>query len=463
MSLQRAPQSVALDESKCDMPFSEKQIQEYIWSKREEFSNLLAPSEILVRSQCSVDSVRPEDLLWNKLIDRLESLHQKLLSLELFGCEVPLERASTSTIRADFLGSFPGDTGVAIVELKKSAQTERQSFTELLAYANHLSLLFPGMSREDVVYILIAPMETRITREAFVQSLTLDHRNVIALIPKLSDPNDLKSLKLVPWAPARKDVSLLTSSAFRKSSLSVCKVVWKYCAESWNPDLQKQPSPDQIKRLNTASALAAQKMEAAGIHGFVYSSQAWSELREALPYSNSLVMVGVNPFSLGSSINAASQSEGKNHSPEGVGLLQVIPGLEKSDRGQFGAMDYLDDLRSVWDSQLFRIGKSVIDSVTLSTEKGSLDTDSGFMNWDEYQSQIIEDVCCHNFDVRPTGFIRDLFLDVTSLDYAHASQAGVENHLIHGDMHRCAADGVVSQVMFRKFLDRMLGDDESSD
>lgn len=444
------------------MTFSEKEIQEFIWSKREHFSDLLAPADVLIRSQCAVDSVRPEDLLWNRLVDRIESLRAKLLSLELFGCEVPLERESTSTIRADFLGSFPGSTGVAIVELKKSAQTERQAFTELLAYANHLSLLFPGMSREDVVYILIAPMETRITREAFVQSLTLDHRNVIALIPKLGDPNDLKSLKLVPWAPARNDVSLLTSSAFRKSNLSVCKVVWKYCAKSWNPDLQKQPSTDQIKRLNTVSALAAQRMEAAGIHGFVYSSQAWPELREPLPYSNSLVMIGVNPFSVGSSIYAATQTEGKSHSPEGVGLPYIIPGLEKSDDGQFDAMDYLYDLRSVWDSQLFQIGKSVVDTATLSTESGPLDTDSGFMNWDEYQSQMIEDVFCHNFDVRPTGFVRELFLDVTTLDYEFAGQVGVEKHPIHGDMYRCAADGIASQGMFRKFLDRMLCDDESS-
>jgi len=52
------------------------------------------------------------------------------------------------------------------------------------------------MSREDLVYILISPMETRIARDAVIQTLTFDNRNIVALIPELTDPNDLSTLKL---------------------------------------------------------------------------------------------------------------------------------------------------------------------------------------------------------------------------------------------------------------------------
>ena len=115
----------------------------------------------------------------NRVVDDLESL-------VLDGQEVRLEKATDTTTRIDLLGSS-GRTSLTIIELKKSKQTERQAFTELLAYANHFSVLFPGLGEHSILSILVAQMESRTVRDAYFQELVTNRKNVVALIPKVAD------------------------------------------------------------------------------------------------------------------------------------------------------------------------------------------------------------------------------------------------------------------------------------
>ncbi len=218
------------------MKFSEKEIQNYIWENRENFSSFLDETHDLVEVSFKDDlsDVNAQSLIRNRINKKLNKLHSKLFGIELMGCEVPLEQKSNSTIRADFLATFPGDTGLAIVELKKSSQTERQAFTELLAYSNHLTTLFPAMSREDSVYILISPMKTRIARDAVIQSLTFDNRQIVALIPELEEPEDITTLKLKLWVPTDSELAKFSNVAFNENNFSVCKIVWEYDEERWD-------------------------------------------------------------------------------------------------------------------------------------------------------------------------------------------------------------------------------------
>src|SRR5690606_34183659 len=87
----------------------------------------------------------------NKMIENLETL-------QLDGKEVRLVRDSDSTTRIDLLGSIADSGDLVIIELKKSDQTERQAFNELLGYANHFCTLFPPLSESSLQSILIAPM-----------------------------------------------------------------------------------------------------------------------------------------------------------------------------------------------------------------------------------------------------------------------------------------------------------------
>lgn len=446
------------------MNFSEKEIQEHIWENRDRFVDLLIEPTNLDRFVFNEDlsNVSVQSLVKNRIIEKINSLYSKLLSIELIGCEVPLEQEDNSTIRADFLATFPGCTGIGIIELKKSFQTERQSFTELLAYSNHLATLFPGMSRDDLVYILISPMTTRIARDSVIQTLTFDKRNIIALIPTLENPHDLKTLKLELWMPTDIELTKFSNIAFRENNFNVCKIVWEYSEGWWDAAKGENPSPDLVEQLNSVSTIAAQQMEEMGIHGFTYCSQVWSELEPVLPYTNALILVGLNPYSVGSRQFLSKYYEVSDEdlpSPQSYmpNISELIPGLDNHGISINTDYRHLEDLHQGWDSQLFRIGQLTVDSVTRNTSSKIL-TDVGFMDWHTYQRQFLEDISCHNFLVRPTGLIRQLYFDMMNLDYEICEKVGIENHPVHGDLPHNAIDYLSSQHYFRLFILRMIGD-----
>ncbi|EHZ7349439.1 hypothetical protein N5K32_003059 [Vibrio parahaemolyticus] len=437
------------------MKFTEKEIQDYIWKNKHNFSTMLDEDPQLTGYTFKDDlsDISAEALIKNRIYRKIERLHSKLFGMELIGCEVPLEQSNNSTIRADFLAVFPGDTGIAVVELKKSSQTERQAFTELLAYSNHLTTVFPAMSREDSIYILIAPMTTRIARDAVIQTLTFDNRNIITLIPTLEDPQDISSLKLKLWVPSSSELAQFSNLAFRGENFSVCKIVWEHVDEWWNPETGENPTDEQIARYNSISTLAAQQMEEAGIHGFTYCSQQWPELN--FPFPNSLILVGLNPYAVGS-VQYALKTD-SNHGPFNLPKIGEVLGASLStDDNEF----VMSDLYSVWCSQLFRIGKQVVELSTQTIDKTSGHLDQDFFDWESYQQQFLEDVSCHNFLVRPTGIFRHMYGDVTAIDYDVCRSVGLENHPLHGDMHYVSINALTSHYFFRQFLNRLFGYDE---
>jgi hypothetical protein len=441
--------------------FTEKEIQNYIWSMRGDFSQLLAdPKEIeSIAFLDDLSNVSANALIKNKLKTRLSKLYCKIKDIRLIGCEVPLEQNSNSTIRADFIAVFPGETGIGIIELKKSAQTERQAFTELLAYANHLNTLFPAMTRDDSIYILISPMETRIARDAVIQSLTFDNRNVIAFIPVFSNPNDISTLTLNLWVPKESELISYTNMIFGEANFSVCKLSWEYDPIRWDAEKGSSPPEYFIEQFNSLSSMAAQQLEESGIHGFTYCSQLWSELSEVLPFTNSLVLVGLNPYSAGIThyhsveygTSNSGLSRGECATPH---ISKLIPALGKDEVFESNS-EVLVFLENFWNSQLFDIGKRAIDLATKNTDGRYIHVEYGFMSWDVYQRSLLEDVCCYNFSIRPTGLMRHLYGDILDLDYDYCKKFGLENHPIHGDMPYLGVDFMTSQLHFREFIQRM--------
>ncbi|HDV2299632.1 TPA: hypothetical protein RHY11_004760, partial [Escherichia coli] len=330
----------------------------------------------------------------------------KLYGLEFIGCEVPLEQNSNSTIRADFLAIFCDDTGLAVIELKKSEQTERQAFTELLAYSNHMTTLFPSMTKNDSVYILISPMETRIARDAVIQSLIFDNRDIITLIPTFSDPLDITSLKLELWIPDQTELATFSNIAFREDNFSVCKLSWEYDAERWDAARGEELLHSFVSQFDNISCLAAQYMEESGVHGFTYCSQLWPELSQALPFTNSLVLVGMNPYAVGSVQHLSTEDDNYDDIPDPNSYTPHISELiGKLGEGELyeANIDVLSGLHCTWISQLYRIGKQVIELTTRNTDGKYVHVEYGFMNWEIYQRSLLEDVFCNNFAIRSTG------------------------------------------------------------
>lgn len=436
--------------------FSEREIQEFIWAKEDDWITLIDPPSLPSLHQFADDlsDLTVETLLHNRLVRRVSALFDKLQSVRLFGIEVPLERSGDSTTRIDLLGSAPDDTGIAIIELKKSRQTEREALTELLAYSQHLSGLFPSLCREDLLLVLISPMETRIVRDAFVQALVFDQKPIVALQPVLTDSTQLATLRLRPWFPDLATVRRIARAAFSPDNFNVCKLVWEDSPRLWNRSEEGSPPSHVKEAFDRVSALAAQMMEAEGIHGFCFTSRTWPEI--PFPYPNSLILVGWNPYSVCASLNASEAGvPDQDLSLWSETLADLIPGLLKRAADRHEDHDFLESLRLVWDSHLFRIGSEVLKLTTSTTQQAMLGTDYGFFTWRQYQLIMIEDVTCHNFQHRTTGLMRELYCDLMEIDYNLVRRRGVSNHPTHSDIYHDAVEMLNSQHFVRKFLERL--------
>ena len=440
---------------------TEHEIQNFIWKNKDDWGNLIEEFNFPDKHQFdddehSIHSLCPETILYNELIDRLVETHKNIEGLRLFGCEVPLKKESESTIRADLLGIIEGVSGIAIIELKKSAQTERQAYTELLAYASHLSSIFPTMSKDDITYILIAPMKERIVREATIYSFLFDEKPVCAFIPSWNN-DDISTLKLTPWIPTEKDIINVTQNVFSQKNIDIFKVTWDRI-EDWNAEKGENPDEYMINRMNRITSYAAQLMESKGIHGFVFTSQSFPEI----PFlQNAIIVAGINPFKVAKDNYLVK--EGHNPfkldsvSDNAINLLQIIPELANKAKELNEENEYLYDLIVTWDNTLAKIAFDTVKLMTTNDNNQRFERGWGGMNWEQYQSIMLEDSLCFNYKIIPTGLVRKLFVDYTVEDYKYLAKYGYKEHptLSHGDVPTFVADYLNEQVYFRDFLLRL--------
>jgi hypothetical protein len=441
------------------MKFSEKDIQEYIWENRLNWHSLIGDLDLpqLHEFSYGVTNPTPDCLLHNLTVKRLQEIYELISGLNFLGREVPLSRAEQSTIRADFIALSSCQDRMIVMELKKSIQTERQSFTELLAYSNHLKITFPGMTKEDIVYVLIAPMQTRIVKEAFIQTLVFDKRPIFAFVPEFSDENDISTLRLTPWIPTINEMVNFTRTTFHPCNLDIVKMYWEYSENFWDPPIGEQIKDHQVGRLNSISSMAAQVMEQKGINGFAYCSQTWPELSPMLPYTNSLVVVGINPYSVISEIYSIEfdkeRKTSKYYSRTVPNISEIISGLKNQN---LNLEESLERLQRGWKSQIFDLAFQTAKLATRTVD-GEVFIEYTSMTWGEYQKLIFEDGSCSSFSARPTGIIRELFWEVVDLDYGLAERTVTEEELENMDMYFNAIETLDDNWAFRQFIERMFG------
>ena len=440
---------------------TEHDLQKHIWDNRDDWENLIVDFTFPEKyrfdeDEFSIYSLTPEKVIYNELLERLEETYKRLYGLRLFGCEVPLKKVGDNTIRADLIGLIEGVSGIAIVELKKSAQTERQAYTELLAYAAHLHSIFPTMSKDDISYILISPMEERIVREATIHSFLFDEKPVFAFIPTWSN-NDITTLKLTPWIPSEQDIVHVTQSIFSQKNFEIFKVTWDEI-DGWNASKGENPTDSMIERMDKITSYASQIMESKGVHGFVYTSQAFPEL-PFLP--NSIIVAGINPFKVAKDNYLIKQGlspfELDSIGDDAINLLQIIPELANKAKLVNEENGYLYDLIVTWTNTIIKIAFDTVSLMTGNDNNQSFERGWGGMTWEQYQGIMLEDALGFNFSVKATGLIRKLFVDYTKEDYKYLAKHGYKNHptLSHGDIPTFIVDYINEQYYFRDFLLRL--------
>lgn len=443
---------------------TEKQIQNYIWEKRESFADLLVTPQFPKVKFENPAYASPSDVLYNMVIDRYKKLWESISDIGFFGCEVSLTEEGQSTMRTDFLANRCGDDGIVVIELKKSDQTARQAYTELFAYGSYLRTKFTPMSGGDIIYVLISPVGERIVEQATINTFIYDNNKVCLLVPKYEN-NDISTLKLELWIPDKKVFKDLTYSCFNKENISVSKIVWESLPSEWSPKPGEKPTPEMYKRLNKVSSIAAQIMEERGIHGFVYCAQLIPEFAKTGFDMNAIVLAGVNPYKVTrerflSDIapNCTKKLANRINKFE-VNMLDILPSLASKAGDINTDENYLENLEETWASKLDEIGFGVPNFLTQTFERNYVSKEHGDFTWETLLDND-EDYLSNNLDIHLTGIFRQLFFEYARIDYEYIrthSDKELEDFPAYqeGGIPYEFIDMVNSQGYVRLFIERL--------
>jgi hypothetical protein len=344
---------------------------------------------------------------------RINRALNDLKSHILGGKEVRLEKAADTTTRIDLLGCSIEGVGLTIIELKKSKQTERQAFTELLAYANHFSTLFPGLGEDSIVSVLVAPMENRIVRDAYFQELVVNKKNVIALIPQMSDddfwlevyyPNE----QYYKWIENK----ILDDRTFFAVVASFPEI------EGWIDTDRKDkgwPPDHSVEALNTMALLIAQKLEASRLHGMVYARQYWSELVDIFPNPNSIIVSVLNPFS---SFQDSWDGVVFNDIPEvRVSEIQAIVDQLVEDSEYWPKNLWIARMADCFGSNIIGMVQESFNISFREKLRPAIQPEISCPDWGAFKLNMVEAATCHNLDLFTTGLLREIYHEYIKFIY----------------------------------------------
>ena len=205
-----------------------------------------------------------------KINETLDNLEDMILAAR----ELRLTREEDSTTRIDLVGNSES-SGLTIIELKKSKQTERQAFSELLAYSNHFCTIFPGLKENSLTSILVAPMETRITRDAYTQELVSNNKSILALIPR----HENGKAELSVYYPDAAYYKWFENNLLDDRSIITVALAFQEIKGWIDLESGQDGVPDHSKRaLNTIVSSISNMLEANGYHSMCYSTQPWGEI-----------------------------------------------------------------------------------------------------------------------------------------------------------------------------------------
>ncbi|RSO00927.1 hypothetical protein [Acinetobacter pittii] len=340
------------------------------------------------------------DLLKKQTEEKINTLVESLNNFEFIGREIRLKKENASTTRIDLVG-MTIDQGPVIVELKKSTQTEREAFTELLAYSNYFCSLFPGASEStSVISILIAPMETRIVQDAYFQELILNNKNIIALIPEGNE--DESEFKFKIYYPNDNFYVTFSNSMFHDDSIRVAALAFELVGGWIDPYEGKEGENYYVKEaFDAISSNIALELESHGYHAFVYGSQRWKEHHQIFQYPNFIYVVAVNPFA--NDIYGSYQGSEERE----LRLNNFVNQLDHSTKLKRGFIEGSD---RGFDKRIQQIISNTFEKSFLSRHK-IVNKKYGKILWSEYKHNMIASVCFHHFDIYQTGIFRKTILE----------------------------------------------------
>lgn len=392
------------------MLFTENQIRDFLFANYKEgiSSIIVGRKEPISWDEDGYPTIR--FLLQQKAEKRIGEILDNLEDITLIAKELRLEKEGDNTTRIDLLGNSES-TGLTIIELKKSKQTERQAFTELLAYANHFTSIFPGLGEKSITSILIAPMESRTVRDAFAQELLSNDKTALALIPKEINGQ----IQLSVYYPDISYYQWFENRLLDDRSMLAIAVSFPV-VEGWI-DTDFDSDDGEIPRytkeaLNTISSTISHKLEANGFHSLAYASQKWGSIAQTLPHPNTIFVVVINPFSAFRTSVDENAIYGESEDGRLAGIQSIHDQLS-DDGKEF----WIETLEGDFCNRLIRTIRAEFELCTFNSNKLKIFKEISLQDWYGIKTSIIDGVCTHNLDIFTTGLLRDIYHEYVKYVY----------------------------------------------
>lgn len=342
-------------------------------------------------------------LLQRRAEKKINEILEQLESLVLIAKELRLERSALHPTRVDLFGNSE-NTGITIIELKKSEQTERQSFTELLAYSNHFCSIFPGLTESAITLVLVAPMDTRTVKDAYVQELVSNQKNIVALIPHEVDGK----FTLEVFYPDESYYRWFENNIINDHSMTCVSISFPLLKGWIDSDFgleTRTPPQYTIDALNTVSNAIALELEAAGFHAIVYATQKWGEIAQLFPYPNTFVVSAMNPFSSARTAVHEGAVYGKS---EGERIEQVQAVYDQiTDAGK--EWYWVEMMESDFQGRLIRTVRDQFELCFLN-DSAQISYEIGLPDWYGLKTSFVDAVSTHNLNIYSTGLLRKIYL-----------------------------------------------------
>lgn len=346
--------------------------------------------------------VEGEFELWKiiktETLEKLRGLHRTIRYGNFVGSKVKLPTDHTKPMELDLLGEY--EEGIFILELKVDKSAERNAFSELFAYSNYIAGMFALSGPKDIANVLVANMDAKITREAFLYDLLISDRNILVYKPVFPD-DDLTHMRLRVHVPSDDDFRYLANRLLSHDAMS-CAVVSFDDVKGWidTEEAGSSVAKHTKENLTALSSYAAQLMEAERLHGFCFIRKRWREIPSY--YYNTLVICALNPFWIADFERQES-------------IVKQIDSKAQNTFFEIPEMGFL--------GRLLNIAKRTVDGGLPNNIESELETPL----WSGMVKSSIETVFTENFGFRPTGILRKAYVSYLNSIYASKDGAEIED------------------------------------
>lgn len=383
------------------MDISENEFRDFLFDNhRENFSTIIIGRREPV-DWPSEDFPPLHILLQQRSEKKINEALDNLEDMVLGARELRLTRESDSTTRIDLVGNSE-ITGLTIIELKKSKQTERQAFSELLAYSNHFCTVFPGLKESSLTSILVAPMETRTTRDAYAQELVSNNKCILALIPKYEN----EKAELSVYYPDASYYKWFENNLLDDRSIITVALAFQEIKGWIDLETGQEGVPaHSVKALNTLTSSISNMLEANGYHSMCYSTQPWGEIALGLnlPFPNVIYVAAVNPFT---SFRTAITEEGiSGNSQAGrIAEVQAIHDQLSESEREF----WIETIEGNFHNRLIRLVRNEFEKLLKNKDNEKIRFEISLPDWYGLKTSFIDSVTVNHGDIYLTGLLREI-------------------------------------------------------